>query len=188
MQFWGESKMPLDINGQGSISGITSLNTSASVNLSETELGYLDGVTSGLQTQINEKLNVPVGWTSWSPVWTATGATPTYGNGVLYAKYIQVGKTLTFNFSLTWGSTTTTTGTQWLFSLPPGTMARDFISLSAVVHNGNNGATWRGSAFTFSNNMYCYVGDNTSTRVGSGTPSTWGTSWFLCINGTYEIL
>jgi hypothetical protein len=53
MQFWGEFKMPLDINGQGSISGITSLNTSASVNLSETELGYLDGVTSGLQTQIN---------------------------------------------------------------------------------------------------------------------------------------
>jgi hypothetical protein len=47
--------MPLDINGQGSISGITSLNTSASVNLSETELGYLDGVTSDLQTQINAK-------------------------------------------------------------------------------------------------------------------------------------
>jgi hypothetical protein len=57
MQFWGESKMPLDINGQGSISGITSLNTSASVTLSETELGYLDGVTSGLQTQINTKAN-----------------------------------------------------------------------------------------------------------------------------------
>jgi hypothetical protein len=37
------------ITGAGAISGITSLNT----DVSSTELGYLDGVTSGLQGQIN---------------------------------------------------------------------------------------------------------------------------------------
>jgi len=52
MQFWGESKMPLDINGQGSISGITSLNTV----VSDAELARLDGVTSAIQTQLNEKV------------------------------------------------------------------------------------------------------------------------------------
>jgi len=41
--------MPLDINGQGSISGITSLNTV----VSDAELERLDGVTSPIQTQIN---------------------------------------------------------------------------------------------------------------------------------------
>lgn len=41
--------MPIAINGTGPITGITSLNTT----VSDTELGYLDGVTSGIQSQIN---------------------------------------------------------------------------------------------------------------------------------------
>jgi hypothetical protein len=41
--------MPIILNGDGPISGITSVNASVSA----TELGYLDGVTSGLQNQIN---------------------------------------------------------------------------------------------------------------------------------------
>ena len=41
--------MPVTINGSGPIAGITSLNTS----VSDTELGYLDGVTSAIQTQLN---------------------------------------------------------------------------------------------------------------------------------------
>jgi len=57
MQFWGESKMPLDINGQGSISGITSLNTV----VSDAELERLDGVTSAIQTQLNDKLPIAGG-------------------------------------------------------------------------------------------------------------------------------
>jgi len=57
MQFWGEYKMPLDINGQGSISGITSLNTV----VSDAELERLDGVTSAIQTQLNGKLPIAGG-------------------------------------------------------------------------------------------------------------------------------
>lgn len=41
--------MPITINGTGPVDGITSINTS----VSSTELGYLDGVTSGIQSQIN---------------------------------------------------------------------------------------------------------------------------------------
>ena len=41
--------MPITINGTGPIDGITSLNTT----VSSTELGYLDGVTSAVQSQIN---------------------------------------------------------------------------------------------------------------------------------------
>lgn len=41
--------MPITINGTGPITGVTSINTS----VSDTELGYLDGVTSGIQSQIN---------------------------------------------------------------------------------------------------------------------------------------
>jgi hypothetical protein len=49
--------MPLDINGQGSISGITSLNTV----VSDAELERLDGVTSAIQTQLNDKLPIAGG-------------------------------------------------------------------------------------------------------------------------------
>jgi len=49
--------MPLDINGQGSISGITSLNTV----VSNAELERLDGVTSAIQTQLNDKLPIAGG-------------------------------------------------------------------------------------------------------------------------------
>lgn len=45
--------MPVTINGSGPITGLTSINTT----VSDTELGYLDGVTSALQTQINAKAN-----------------------------------------------------------------------------------------------------------------------------------
>ena len=45
--------MPVTIGGSGPITGVTSINTS----VSDTELGYLDGVTSALQTQINSKAN-----------------------------------------------------------------------------------------------------------------------------------
>lgn len=41
--------MPILINGTGPLTGVTSINTS----VSDTELGYLDGVTSAIQTQIN---------------------------------------------------------------------------------------------------------------------------------------
>jgi hypothetical protein len=41
--------MSLQLSGDGSVSGLTSINT----DVSSTEVGYLDGVTSALQTQIN---------------------------------------------------------------------------------------------------------------------------------------
>lgn len=45
--------MPVTIGGSGPITGVTSINTT----VSDTELGYLDGVSSALQTQINAKAN-----------------------------------------------------------------------------------------------------------------------------------
>ena len=41
--------MPVTIGGSGPITGVTSINTT----VTDTELGYLDGVTSAIQSQIN---------------------------------------------------------------------------------------------------------------------------------------
>jgi hypothetical protein len=45
--------MPITLDGSGSLGGINNISTSASVNISGTELGYLDNTTSAIQTQIN---------------------------------------------------------------------------------------------------------------------------------------
>lgn len=125
-------------------------------------------------------------WTSWTPTWTADSGTPSYGNGNLYAKYVQIGKTVHFSFRLIWGSTTTATGSGWLFSFPPITPSVDFNAIHGMVHNGNTGTTWRGSGFNFLNNIYFYVTDNSGTRIGGGTPGTWAAGWYLAFSGTYE--
>lgn len=45
--------MTLKLYGNGNIENVDSIVTSASATLSATELGYIDGVTSALQTQLN---------------------------------------------------------------------------------------------------------------------------------------
>jgi len=45
--------MPITLDGSGSLGGINNISTSASVNVSGTELGYLDNTTSAIQSQIN---------------------------------------------------------------------------------------------------------------------------------------
>lgn len=60
--------MTIIINGTGPIDGITSLNTT----VSNTELGFLDGATSNIQTQINAKANIS------SPTFTGTVTSPLF--------------------------------------------------------------------------------------------------------------
>lgn len=74
--------MPLTLSGDGSVGP-----------LSATEVGYLDGVTSAVQTQIDSKLTTPGAWTSWTPTVTSnTGTITSYTLG--YCKWTQSGKTV----------------------------------------------------------------------------------------------
>ena len=51
--------------------------------VSTTELGYLDGVTSAVQTQIDSKLATATAASTYAPLTSATLTTPTVNNGVL---------------------------------------------------------------------------------------------------------
>ena len=68
--------MPMILNGTGDITGLASVNSSVSA----AEIGYLDGVSSAIQTQINNKYSTPAAWIQYTPSWTATGGTPSIGN------------------------------------------------------------------------------------------------------------
>jgi hypothetical protein len=49
--------MSLQLSGSGVVTGLTSINT----DVSDTEIGYLDGVTSALQSQLGSKLPIAGG-------------------------------------------------------------------------------------------------------------------------------
>jgi hypothetical protein len=49
--------MSLQLSGSGAVTGVTSINT----DVSDTEIGYLDGVTSALQSQLGSKLDLAGG-------------------------------------------------------------------------------------------------------------------------------
>jgi len=166
--------MPLDINGQGSISGITSLNTSASVNLSETELGYLDGVTSGLQGQVNTKLSTPSSWSLFNPTWTNL----TVGNGINEMFWVKTGSIVHVRANFIFGSTTTISGI-FFPSLP----------VSLVGFAQGSGWAFDSSATAWNNIIFSpanyFVGDG-GLRLNATSPWTWAVNDIIRFSMTYE--
>jgi hypothetical protein len=67
-------------------------------------------------------------WSAWTPTWTGL----TIGNGTVQARYIQIGKTVSFELRVDFGSTTALTATQGEFTLP----ATANSSVSRRIFNG----------------------------------------------------
>ncbi|WP_175409938.1 hypothetical protein [Streptomyces sp. TRM64462] len=84
-------------------------------------------------------------WRDWTPVWTtATGAaTPSFGNAVVEARYVQHGPTVHFTFRFVFGTTTVfgngSTADNWRFTLPVQAAATfqaiGFAELNADTNN-----------------------------------------------------
>jgi hypothetical protein len=96
--------MPLTLSGDGAVGP-----------LSATEVGYLDGVTSAVQTQINGKLTTPGAWTSYTPTIGSQSGTITTASASGY--YTQIGKTVHVSLNITITNKGTATGYA-TFSLP----------------------------------------------------------------------
>lgn len=114
--------MPLTLSGDGAVGP-----------LSATEVGYLDGVTSSVQTQINSKGTAEVG--TWTPV-VADAATG--GNvasvGTVTAQYAKVGNVVTLHCKLENITTTgMTAGNQIYVRGVPFTPS--MLSLGPVTHS-----------------------------------------------------
>lgn len=88
---------------------------SGDANVSATEFGYLDGVTSALQTQINSKVTTPGAWSSWTP--TVTAGSGTFTTASATGAYVQIGKVVHCRFIVTI-TTNGTAGSNVQISLP----------------------------------------------------------------------
>ena len=131
------------------------------------------------------KLNT-IGATSETFTPTIVGSTSgsvTIGNGTLTGTYIRLQKLVIVNYTLSWGSTTTTTAVGlWLFSVPVGNALRG----NAVGRITDAGATYyRVTGLATSNKMILQATD-TGSEVQNNTPMTWATNDFLTATFIYE--
>jgi hypothetical protein len=103
--------MPLILNGDGSVGP-----------LSAVEVGYLDGVTSAVQTQFTGKANASTNgvWASYTPTLTTSGTSPTLGTGSFVSgNYVQFGKLVICRFYIAFGSSGAAAGSgTYRVSLP----------------------------------------------------------------------
>jgi hypothetical protein len=124
-------------------------------------------------------------WTTWSP----TVNNISIGNGTISARYRQIGKLVDFNFKLTFGSTTTISGSP-NFNLPVAS-AQWFVLQAGILDYGT------GWFLSFASNatgtpLYFDLVTTNGTFAGtagfSSTSSmTWGASDALVVNGSYEV-
>ncbi len=139
---------------------------------------------------IEEHLQYP--WHDWAP----TYANLTVGNGTVVARYVQIGKTVHFNYELILGSTSavgtaptvsfpvTTTSSGHTTVLTPLGVAT-FQDTGTTVNIGTTlwvSTTTMGPRVTGAGSTYA-VGNTVTATV----PFTWTTTDILVLNGTYEV-
>jgi hypothetical protein len=127
-------------------------------------------------------------WQTWSPSYTRL----TIGNGTVVARYQQIGKTINFFWTLTWGSTTSTTsypivsnpvsafitGTQYIVG---GATLQD---ISGGLYLGN--VQLSGATGLYINSIGTAASFADEGVLQTTLPVTWTTGDKWTISGTYE--
>ena len=129
---------------------------------------------------------------TYTPTWTATGGTPTIGNGTLSGKYAVINNWCVGQIRMVLGSTSSFSGTsEWRWSLPvaavnPLSVGTSIIGAAHVVNAGVAG--YRGiSVYIATNKCGVYVADNSPYSVAPTVPFTMGTSDEVNIEFGYEV-
>ena len=140
-----------------------------------------------LDTHVRDNLKALTEWTTYTPTWTATGGTPTIGNGTLTGAYIQAGDLCHFWFRFVMGSTTsvgTTTG--WTFGLPVA-VAGGAALVFPVLALDSGTALYHGMATVLGGeSTFAPVGNASGFGWGYNSPFTFVTNDTLIASGTYE--
>jgi len=114
---------------------------------------------------------------SYTPVWTSL----TVGNGTVVATYTRINNFVHYEGKLTFGSTTSITGSSPQLSLPV-TAAQSFQQIGNVVYADSGVATYSGFPLQIgTTTIYLFI-QNFATSYGSEVavtstvPFTWGTN------------
>jgi hypothetical protein len=124
-------------------------------------------------------------WITWSP----TVGNISIGNGTTIARYQQTGNTVNFSFRLTFGTTTTISGSPNI-SMP---ITANSIAVFPVYLLDTGVAAYVASGYLpVGTTMYLDLIDTTSSRAlltsfSSTSPFTWANGDLLSVSGSYEV-
>lgn len=125
-------------------------------------------------------------WTPYSPTWGNTGTANSIGNGVLLGQYTQLGKVVTAQIDLVWGSTTSSGSGLWNFSLPV-TSASSAYFVVTWWGRDTGSSDHVGTGYGASTTTFNLVHEgNTLGSFNSSTPWTWANTDILRIQVTYK--
>lgn len=153
----------------GSVSAITAINVSVQSERPENNISHI----------VESADSVMSDWVAFTPSWTATGGTPTIGNGVLEGERRRVGDSAEFKIRLTTGSTTTIgTTTSWRFSDPSFSIDSTKMTSAQVVGeayiNDTGTAFYIGTVvYDSGSNAVTIQSTSTGDRVGYNNPFLW---------------
>lgn len=129
-------------------------------------------------------------WAAWTPSWTNL----TVGNGTVVARYTQIGKFVYFHLRITFGTTTSVSGTV-SFSTPT-TMGTAYTGANPLAQarlvDNSPANTYEGIAVYSTNTTMIpavITAGGTYAQVAAvdgSTPITWTTSDAMLITGHYE--
>jgi hypothetical protein len=160
--------------------------TSGSAVVTNLDADKLDGQEGSYY--LNVAANHVAAWTSYTPIWSATGSAPTLGNATLGGKYVQIGKLVTFRMSFTFGSTSAAGTGAFRFTLPV-TAANSGGNGDVFVARILDTGTQQYNAFaslTSSTTLFVSYTGEVGSGVGAGAPITWATGDLIEVSGSYE--
>jgi hypothetical protein len=124
-------------------------------------------------------------WITWTP----TIGNISIGNGTLIARYQQTGNTVNFSLKITFGTTTTISGSP-NFVLP--ITANSIATFPCYLLDAGVAAYLANAYCPSGSSVYLDLIDTTSSRAlltsfSSTSPFTWGNGDIISISGSYEV-
>jgi len=144
-------------------------------------------------SEIATELAAAYTWQSFTPVWSSSSTAPSIGNGTRVGRYIQIGKLVTYQGKILFGSTTTFGTGIYSFTLPVTAANDGPISMVGSAYLRDESASsaghFLGAAIinplvsTTALNLY----GGTNAVVGQTVPFTWANTDSMSWSITYQV-
>lgn len=130
---------------------------------------------------------IDTGWTSHTPIWTASTTNPAIGNGTLAGRYRRPTDSdwLIYEVRMVAGSTTTFGSGFWIFSLPFDASANSVLFSVGSVYLSDFGTISRVGVSRFFSATQLII-DSDQGVVASGVPFAWANGDEARIQTIYE--
>jgi hypothetical protein len=143
-----------------------------------------------LNSEIRDQFNsILAAWSTYVPVWGATGTAPALGNGSLNGRYMKVGRTVHFEATMIMGSTSTYGTGSWTMTLPVATATKSTTGNAVLrFYDSSAGANYVGVGQIGSADTAArfFAQSGSTANIATGVPFVWAASDEFRLSGTYE--